>query len=271
MNFHSDEYIMKGVAEHLDEAKEYFNPNRIVGIFYQGSGNYGLDYEGSDIDTKLIIVPTFEQIAFNKQPCSTTHIRNNDEHIDFKDIRLYMQTFRKQNLNFLEILFTDFKYVNEEYAPYWNVLVENREKIARYNLYQAVKSMKGIALEKYHAMEHPYPSKLAILEQYGYDPKQLHHLLRVEDYIRRYIDGEAYEDCLRPTNPEYLMEVKRGKYDLAAAREVGRNAITRVEFMADNFTEKVENKGDPVVDRLLDDVQYDIMKDAIRKEIVDND
>ena len=266
-----EERIMKGVGEHLWEAREHFSSDRIVGIFLQGSQNYGLDYEGSDIDTKLIVTPTFEQIAFNKQPVSTTHIRNNDEHIDFKDIRLYIQTFRKQNLNFLEILFTDFKYINEEYAPYWHVLVENREKIARYNLYQAVKSMKGIALEKYHAMEHPYPSKLAILEQYGYDPKQLHHLLRVEDYLKRYIDGEAYEDCLRPTNPEYLMEVKRGKYDLAAAREVGRNAIARVEFIADNFTEKVENKGDPVVDRLLDDVQYDIMKEAIRKEIVENE
>ena len=266
-----EEKIMSGVADHLWEARGHFNSNRIVGIFLQGSQNYGLDYEGSDIDTKLIIVPTFEQIAFNKQPVSTTHIRSNDEHIDFKDIRLYMQTFRKQNLNFLEILFTDFKYINEEYAPYWNILVENREKIARYNLYQAVKSMKGVAMEKYHAMEHPYPSKAAVLAQYLYDPKQLHHLLRVEDYIRRYIDGEKYEDCLRPTNPEYLMEVKRGKYDLAAAREVGRNAIARVESMADNFTAKIENKGDPIVDELLDSVQYGIMKDAIRKEIIDND
>ena len=259
---------MKGVAEHLWEAREYFDSNRIVGIFYQGSGNYGLDYEGSDIDTKLIIVPTFEQIAFNKQPCSTTHIRNNDEHIDFKDIRLYMQTFRKQNLNFLEILFTDFKYVNEEYAPYWDVLVENREKIARYNLYQAVKSMKGIAMEKYHAMEHPYPSKAAVLAQYGYDPKQVSHLVRVEDYIKRYIDGEKYEDCLKPTNPDYIMDIKLGKYDLAVAREIAKNSIARVEFMADSFIEKVENKCDPVIDRLLDDVQYDIMKLAIEKELI---
>jgi hypothetical protein len=266
-----EEKIMSGVADHLWEAREHFNSNRIVGIFLQGSQNYGLDYEGSDIDTKLIIVPTFEQIAFNKQPCSTTHIRNNDEHIDFKDIRLYMQTFRKQNLNFLEILFTDFKYVNEEYAPYWNVLVENREKIARYNLYQAVKSMKGIAMEKYHAMEHPYPSKVDVLAEYGYDPKQLHHLLRVEEYIGRYIAGEPYEDCLRPRRPDYLIEVKRGYYDLETARVVGKTAISNIERIADAFTEKVENKGDPVVDRLLDDVQYDIMKDAIRKEIVDND
>ena len=266
-----EEKIMNGVAEHLWEAREHFNSNRIVGIFLQGSQNYGLDYEGSDIDTKLIVTPTFEQIAFNQQPVSTTHIRNNDEHIDFKDIRLYMQTFRKQNLNFLEILFTEFKFVNEEYAPYWNVLVENREAIARYNLYQAVKSMKGIALEKYHAMEHPYPSKAAVLAQYGYDPKQVSHLIRVEDYIKRYIDGEKYEDCLKPTNPDYIMDIKLGKYNLAAAREIAKNSIARIEFMADSFTEKVENKCDPVIDELLDSVQYDIMKDAIRKEIVDND
>ena len=266
-----EEKIMKGVADHLWEAREHFNSNRIVGIFLQGSQNYGLDYEGSDIDTKLIIVPTFEQIAFNQQPISTTHIRNNDEHIDFKDIRLYMQTFRKQNLNFLEILFTDFKYVNEEYAPYWDILVKNREKIARYNLYQAIKSMKGIAMEKYHAMEHPYPSKAAVLAQYGYDPKQLHHLLRVEEYIGRYIAGEPYEDCLRPRHPEYLLEVKRGYYDLDTARIIGKTAIDNITRVADAFTEKVENKVDPAVDELLDSVQYDIMKDAIRKEIVDND
>ena len=266
-----EEKIMNGVADHLWEAREHFNSNRIVGIFLQGSQNYGLDYEGSDIDTKLIIVPTFEQIAFNKQPISTTHVRANDEHIDFKDIRLYMQTFRKQNLNFLEILFTDFKYINEEYAPYWDILVENREAIAHYNLYQAIKSMKGIAMEKYHAMEHPYPSKAAVLAQYSYDPKQLHHLLRVEEYIGRYIAGEPYADCLRPRHPEYLLEVKRGKYDLEMARIIGKTAIDNITRIADAFTEKVENKGNPEVDELLDEVQYDIMKDAIRKEIVDND
>ena len=71
---------MKGVTEHLEESKEYFNTDRIVGIFYQGSGNYGLDYEHSDIDTKLIVTPTFKDIAFNRSPVSTTHVRANEEH-----------------------------------------------------------------------------------------------------------------------------------------------------------------------------------------------
>ena len=64
------------------------------------------------------------------------------------------------------------------------------------------------------------------------------------------------------------MDIKLGKYDLAVAREIAKNSIARVEFMADSFIEKVENKCDPVIDRLLDDVQYDIMKLAIEKELI---
>lgn len=267
MNFHSKEYILEQVHKHLDESFNYFDVDRIVGIFYQGSGNYGLDYEKSDVDTKLIVTPTFREIAFNKSPVSTTHVRANDEHTDFKDIRLYIQTFRKQNLNFLEILFTEFQWMNWKYADEWQRLVDNREAITHYNLFRAIKSMKGVAMEKYHAMEHPYPSKLDVLAQYGYDPKQVSHLVRVEDYIKRYIDGEKYEDCLKPTNPEYIMSIKMGKYDLAAAREIAKNSIARIEFMADAFTEKVEDKGDPVVDELLDSVQYNIMEKAIKMEM----
>lgn len=267
MNFHSKEYILEQVHKHLDESFNYFNVDRIVGIFYQGSGNYGLDYEKSDVDTKLIVTPTFREIAFNKSPISTTHVRANDEHIDFKDIRLYIQTFRKQNLNFLEILFTEFQWANCKYVDEWRRLVDNREAIAHYNPFRAIKSMKGIAMEKYHAMEHPYPSKLDVLAQYGYDPKQLCHLLRIEEYIGRYIAGEPYEDCLRPRRQEYLLEVKRGYYDLETARIVGKTAISNIERLSDTFTAKVEDKGDPFVDNLLDSVQYNIMEKAIKMEM----
>ena len=87
--------IMKQVRDHYDEALQYFKPEEIVGIFLQGSQNYRLDYEGSDVDTKLLVVPSFKDICLNAKPISTTHIRANDEHTDWKDIRLYMETFRK--------------------------------------------------------------------------------------------------------------------------------------------------------------------------------
>ena len=116
-NFHSDEWIMNKIQEHYQEALKLYPADRIIGIFCQGSQNYGLDYEGSDIDTKCFLVPTLEDIIFNKKPISTTHIRANEEHIDFKDIRLFLTTVRKQNLNFMEILFTKYKIVNPTYEP----------------------------------------------------------------------------------------------------------------------------------------------------------
>lgn len=258
---------MKRVKEHYNEALEYFSEDKIVGIFLQGSQNYQLDTEFSDVDTKLVIAPTFTEIAMNKQPSSTTHVRENDEHIDFKDVRLYINTFRKQNTNFLEILFTPFKITNPLYASEWNRLVEAREDIAHYNLYRAVKALKGMAMEKYHALKHPYPSKLEVLAEYGYDPKQLHHLLRLEEFLDRYISGESYTNCLIPTNIDYLREVKLGLYNLEDAEKQAKRAIDNITDVADKFTDRVENVGDPKVDELLNDVQVNIMKIAIKKDI----
>lgn len=260
------EEIMLRLNDHYNEALEHFPEDQIIGIFLQGSQNYGLELPTSDIDTKLIVAPSFEEIAMNTKPVSTTHIRANEEHIDFKDIRLYMQTFRKQNLNFLEILFTPFYIINPKYKDEWMRLVNARESIANFNRYRGVQSMKGIALEKFYAMEHPYPSKLEILAKYGYDPKQLHHLLRVEDYLERYIAGESYEKCLRPADPDYLIAVKLGIYSLDEAREVGLRAMLNVNHMAEEFYAKNENIEDPEVNALLDSVQLNIMRIAIEEE-----
>ena len=274
-NFHSDEWIMTRLAEHYEEAKEYFDESRIVGIFIQGSQNYGLDYEGSDIDTKLIVVPTFEEIAFNKKPHSTTHVRANNEHIDFKDIRLYIETFRKQNLNFLEILFTPYKIVNPQYAEFWQKLVDAREDIAHYDIHRAIKSMRGIALEKYHAMEHKYPSKIEIIEKYGYDSKQLHHLLRIEDFLSRYIKGESYENCLLPSEgiADLLKKIKEnnGYYSLNEAREVSDTALEYIEQMYQWALLQYQEGYNPEVEKLLKEVQYDIMKFAIAVELAEEE
>ena len=259
---------MERVKEHLEEAFERFPEDRVVGIFLQGSQNYGLETPNSDVDTKLIVTPTFKDIAMNHKPVSTTHVRANEEHTDWKDIRLYIQTFRKQNLNFLEILFTDFAIVNPIYEKQWSRLVQARERIVRFNPYRSVQSMKGIALEKYHAMEHEYPSKVEVLKKYGYDPKQLHHLVRVEDYLERYINGEDYKSCLNPGKlKQELIEIKMGKYNLREARLIADKAKSHVEAMAEYAYSIYPNKEDPKVNELLDDVQYEIMKLAVEEEL----
>lgn len=261
--------IMNELDRHYQEALKRYKESQIVAICLQGSQNYGLDIEGSDIDTKCILTPTFKDIAMANQMVSTTHVLDNNEHLDAKDIRAYISCFRKQNLNFLEILFTEYFIIPSQYYDQWYRLIEKRECIARMNEFRAVKSMKGIALEKYHAMEHPYPSKVDILARMGYDPKQLHHLVRVDEYLTRYIAGEQYKDCLMPKDDmrEYLLDIKKGKYDLAAARPIADKTLAHVTQIADEFCATREDKEDEDIRELLQDVQYEIMKIAVKEEL----
>ena len=217
-------------------------------------------------------MPTFEDIAFNKKPISTTHVRQNNEHIDLKDVRLYIETFRKQNLNFLEILFTPYKIINPQYAEFWQKLIDAREAVAHYDIHKSIKSMKGIALEKYHAMEHKYPSKIEIIEKYGYDSKQLHHLMRVENYLMRYIAGESYEACLIPDEEtaEKLRKVKEdnGYLSLEQARTLADLCIDSINTQYEAYLETVPKGHNEEVEALLKEVQYDIMKLAVTMELV---
>ena len=264
------ESIMSRVKEHYDEAKTMFTEDRIVGLFLQGSQNYNLALPTSDVDTKLIVVPTFKDIALNRKPVSTTHIRKNEEHTDLKDVRLYMETFKKQNLNFLEILFTEYFIVNPLYKEQWDRLVEARESIAHMNPYRAVKSMKGVALEKYHAMEHRYPSKLDLIEKYGFDGKQVHQLFRIDDFLTRFIKGEPYESCLKPSSYliEHMMEYTRHEINLETARQEAKEVLAHVTEVADTFCENTLEKEDPDMTELLQDVSYNIMKAATLKELM---
>jgi hypothetical protein len=269
MNFHTDEWIMDRVREHYNEALEHFPEYRIVGVYYQGSGNYGLDYPDSDVDTKCIVLPSIKQLC-NNQQMSTTHIRKNDEHIDFKDIRIMFETFTKQNLNFLEILYTKYCVINPLYASLWDDIMSKRDDIVNMNNVSLVKSMKGIAGEKYHAMEHRYPSRIEWLDKFSYDPKQLHHLFRIKEFMCRWIDGEPFEKCLVSCEPEWLIDVKKGKYNLDDARHLGKGAMDYIQRKYDDYLKTCSYESNTSIFGFLDDISYRMIKIGIGKELETN-
>ena len=274
MNYHSTEWFSEKLSCHYTEAATIVPIQNIVCIAMQGSGNYGLDYKDSDFDSKCIITPTFKDIALNRKPLSTTHIRQNNEHIDLKDIRLYIQTFRKQNLNFLEILFTKYYYTPSSiFAAQWERLIKYREAIAHMNPLRGFVSMKGIATEKYHAMEHRYPTRLPLIEKFDYDPKQLHHLLRIDEFMKRFYNGESYEDCLISDYPDYLIDIKKGLFDLEEARDIANTTMAEIENLYNKAKETMNNKEDVKMVELLEDVSYEIMRLSVENElgVIDSD
>lgn len=156
-----ENYIQSEVKRHYDEARSL--GHEVFGVFLQGSQNYNLDIYNdeykSDIDTKAILLPSFNDFCSCKPPISTTYKRQNKEHIDLKDIRTIFENFKKQNINFIEILFTDYFVVSSEYYDYYMRLRELAEKLARCHPSKSLRTMSGMSMEKKTALCHPYPNK----------------------------------------------------------------------------------------------------------------
>lgn len=232
----------------------------VFGVFLQGSQNYELDYEGSDIDTKCIVLPSAEDVILNKQPVSTTLVLEDNSHIDLKDIRLMWQCFKKQNINYLEILFTEFYFVPYDYLRFWQEMQALREDIARIDNYAAVNCIVGMILEKNAALCHPYPTLKDKIDKYGYDNKQLHHILRCQEFLDRYIDGEFYKDCLIPKNKNYLLEVKATyKFDLDTAKALAKDSVEYTKFVKKEYCDSHERVVNTKLCEYIDAIMVDVL------------
>lgn len=233
----------------------------VFGVFLQGSQNYKLDYAGSDIDTKCIVLPAAEDLILNKPPVSTTLILEDNSHIDLKDIRLMWQHFKKQNINYLEILFTDFIYVPHEYYSFWLDMFRINEEIAHSDNYAAVNCIVGMVLEKHKALCHPYPTLKEKIDKYGYDHKQLHHIIRCREFLDRYIAGVSFADCLIPQDIEYLISVKADYiYDLDQAKAIAKEAVEYVKEVKQQYFDTHERIITESTYQKMDAIMVDILK-----------
>ena len=257
------EKIKKRLFEHYGAIIKD-NPN-IIYLALQGSQNYRLDYEDSDIDTKALVVPSFRSIVLNHKPVSYTHIMENDEHCDVKDVRLMFDCFKKQNINFLEILFSDYFLVNERYQEEVQLLRERADDIAHYNNYAAVNCMAGMAMEKFKALKHPYPTIKWKIDKWGYDGKQLHHILRMENFLYSYIHDYSFEECLESFplwSRGFLIEVKQNILSLEEAQKFSQDSMNRIRKMKKDYMENVPLLVDKEIGELMNDILFSTFKKA---------
>lgn len=264
--------IEKRLAEHYQELLTIIPEKQVFALCLQGSQNYNMADKDSDIDSKAIVLPSLDDIIFNHEAKSYTHVRANDEHIDIKDIRLMFNQYRKQNINFVETLFTKYVIVNPIYQQYWDLLISRKEEIAHYNPLQAMKTMCGMCSEKFHALLHEYPSRKYWLDKFGYDPKQLSHLIRVYEFMKMYSKGVPYEDCLIPFSVDYLHKVKRGQisYTPEVAEQIAQEYLDRAVSLKkeyESFAPAESLKPNQETDKFLDDVLNKIMRTYMKEEL----
>ena len=264
-----EKYIMNNLKDKYDYLLE--KGYKVIALFLQGSQNYNLDiYDDdykSDIDAKAIILPTLQDIILNKTPISTTLILDNNEHIEVKDIRIMKDMFIKQNISYIELLYTDFKIVNGEYKNYIDQLIAMRDSIATINKNQFLRCIKGMSMEKVKAMEHPYPTLIDKINKYGYDPKQLHHIVRLYEFIYRYLyNQEPLEKCYRSIQKDLLIDIKKGKYNLEQARGMSKEYDSKTKGLCDNFM-SVEDEINNETINILNTLIAKILKYSFVKEL----
>lgn len=154
MNYHSDEWIMAGVQRHYDWLLQFYPAERIVGIFYIGSGNYGIDYEYSDVDTWAIIIPKKDEVIFE-----TKHIENTIELIWVTDIVTYLNGALSSDSDYLTALFTNYSIINPRYIEVWNAVVEKRELLFANDRAYALDRLKDKANANFFDIQKPLSKK----------------------------------------------------------------------------------------------------------------
>lgn len=246
----------------------------VVGIFLYGSQNYNLDYEGSDIDLKAIVIPSINDIVFNNKPISTT-IDIPDGLCDIKDIRLMVQSWRKQNVNFMELLFTEYSYVNPLFYEFFRPLLAASETIVRYNEKRAVDCLRGFVYEKYYRLFKDTPNQHDEVAKYGYAAKQLVHMERLASLLEHYMKREPYMECLMvsPEERQKWIDLKTYSPNPLSVDEVKERSHKIIEIVEDNilnaekyygFTPSPQNEE---VDKILNTFIEKCLKFSFKKEL----
>lgn len=201
-----------------------------------GSHNYNLNTPSSDVDYKIFVAPTFDDLYFGKEFKNSIIGETADYAIH--DIRKMTHLFEKANINFLEVLFSNSCDISKDNRTTQILLQEifnMRDDIAQMNLPYLYNACVGMHYEKRNNVLKGTAGTQHLVDKFGYDTKQALHSLRVLDFLRRFANNQFtdFKDAIwyntgHPTR-DYYFEVKDGKYTLEQYYQHATNLLTVIE------------------------------------------
>ena len=174
----------------LQQYKEYAESQglQVYAIALKGSQNYNLHDEESDIDANLVFIPSLQDLRTNKK---------------------YKYTFPTGEVTCHNIY--DFATIVAKGNPQWVEVCHTEYVIGDLSLFKHYtlnpSALKGMVMEKVAAFSKLYPSRAKYVEQYGYDPKQLHHIIRLYDSL--YTGDPIFK--YYSADRDWMLDIKRGR------------------------------------------------------------
>lgn len=228
--------VMARVNKHYAAAINHYGAEAVLGVFLYGSWNYNTNTPDSDVDTKCILIPNLYSLAI--KPYEVKHLHIDDEVCECMTIMHMVANWKKQNVNFVEIMFTDYCIVNPLYRELWEELfpLVDREKVARYDLRQAIHSMVHQAIHT--------------LKENPEDPKKIMNGLRIARTLENILDTDmSYRDCIwmKDDVREHRFKIPNPSFVNLLLRSLEIN-------LADLDSYKADPKKKEVIDSYLDNL-----------------
>lgn len=174
------EVILKDTIKEITE-KTDLNTNCICGIFLYGSQNYELATEHSDYDFICLVTEA-------KQNLQVLHLKYGQ--VKIYKLAYFISRLRIGDLECYEILFTKYRFVNNQYKAIFETFVKNFSEIMDYD-----RLKRALVLKLQEHLRFLYRVKRR-KESGFYSKKRLYWLIRVKNQLTRLIAKEDFVSSL---------------------------------------------------------------------------
>lgn len=229
-----------------------------------GSQNYHLETGLSDIDTKTLVIPSFEDLVKGKMLSTTVETKDGLD--DKKDLRKMFEQFLKQNPSYLEILASREVEVNPLYQEEYKELISMTDEIVHYDPKSLFWATFGTMLQKQKAMLEIKPTTKDNIEKYGYDGKNASHILRLNNLYISLKRGKDLKYSLDARHyPDYntILALKLHAIKKEEAVKYAEQAIFEMEEFKTGKFEEVNKE----VELKLKELSFKIIKKATTLEL----
>ena len=167
--------IMQAVQRHHDLVKS--SGYNVIMTSLVGSQNYGLDHDGSDIDTYSLIYPSWNDVIHAKD-AKAGIIFAEDGHCNFKDMRIALNLLEKTSPNSVEYFASKYKVYNPNYEAVLKSYLEDNDK-----LYKMIHCNYNHMLAAIAGMAHQ------LTQRNMPAGKRYSHALRLDNMLYNFITG----------------------------------------------------------------------------------
>jgi hypothetical protein len=179
----------------------------------------------------------------------------------------------KANPAYVETLYTPYFIVDDDFMSEFEQIFALKNDLVYTLRCQFVRAMYGMMCEKEKALCHPYPTILHKIEKWGYDGKQLSHIIRLYCMMRDYMMDVPLEEAfmVTETNPSFvklILSTKLNQHTLEEAKEITAQYMALGKELKDLYLAKIdENKIDYTPKEKFIQLSNQIIKNKIILDI----